>query len=216
MVFAFHQMLDSDGDGSVDSLGMNLDVLASHPPVFLLGWRSPELGQRLSNTGAEVIDAGLPLAATDGSGRTVERPWDRLEGLAGRQDASLGSIAAFGVVEQLSYVELQDFLRLARCKLQPGGILLVDVMNPHPLSSLKRVWVDPANQRLMFPEVLVALCRLQGFASALVDFPGGIGDVNIDRRMRPRYTVLVTNPGLSGHSAGATEASASDAKIVQP
>jgi hypothetical protein len=112
-------------------------------------------------------------------------------------DGSLGAVVATGVVEGLDQEQLPEFFALARAKLAPGGLLVVQTPNPHSPRVMKTFWADPGHVRPLFPEVGLGLCRLAGFGSAFVFHPGGSGNVEADRFYEPSYA-LVAAPEAEG------------------
>jgi hypothetical protein len=74
--------------------------------------------------------------------------------------------------------------------LRPGGILVAETVNPEPVQSFKAFWIDPTHETLLYPEVLLTLCRLAGFSRGRVVFPGGSGNTMRDRREMPAYAVV--------------------------
>ena len=127
-------------------------------------------------------------------GHEVEQA-DGLEYLAAQPDASFGVIFAAQVIEHLPYERLLGFLRLAERKLKPDGLLIAETVNPHPLNAFKAFWLDLTHAQPIYPEVAVTLCRLHGFGSAHVFFPGGSGDYEEDRREQPAYAVVASRAG---------------------
>ena len=73
----------------------------------------------------------------------------------------------------------------ARCG--PGGLFVAETVNPHAPHALKTFWVDPTHRHPLFPEVMLVLCRLAGFASAYVFHPLGTGHVEDDRYRESEY-----------------------------
>jgi 2-polyprenyl-3-methyl-5-hydroxy-6-metoxy-1,4-benzoquinol methylase len=124
-------------------------------------------------------------------GLEVERA-EALEHLAGLKDGSLGAVFAAQVVEHLDYAQLMRFLELAHTKLAPGGVLVMETVNPHSVSAFKTFWVDLTHRSPIFPEVALAFCRLHGFAEARVLFPNGTGDLESDRVTQGEYAVVAT------------------------
>ena len=94
------------------------------------------------------------------------------------------------VVEHLPYEQLISFMRLAEQKLQPGGRLIVETVNPHAPGALKNFWLDLTHQHPIFPEVLLTLCRGIGFGSAYVFHPGASGDAEVDRQHAGDYAIV--------------------------
>ncbi len=128
---------------------------------------------------------------------------DAVTFLRGLPDSSVDAVFAAQVIEHLSYPDLLGFLRLACEKLTPGGILIVETVNPHCPQALKHFWIDPTHQHPLFPEAVLALCRLTGFASAFCWYPQGSGDPDRDRTEQPDYAVIANTGGV-------------DAALIQP
>ena len=85
---------------------------------------------------------------------------------------------------------LKQFLALAARKLRPGGLLVAETVNPHSAAALKAFWVDVTHQHPLFPETMLALCRIAGFDAAYVFHPNGVGDVEVDRFTTGEYAVV--------------------------
>jgi len=112
---------------------------------------------------------------------------EHLERLA---EGSLGAVFSAQVIEHLPYAELTEFLRLTRSRLRPGGLFVAETVNPHAPHALKTFWVDPTHQHPLFPEVMLVLCRIEGFGSAYVFHPLGSGDIEHDRYRESEYAVV--------------------------
>jgi 2-polyprenyl-3-methyl-5-hydroxy-6-metoxy-1,4-benzoquinol methylase len=177
-----------------------LSLLEGHAPVLDIGCGRGELLELLAAAGiaAHGIDVDRAmLAHCRAKGLTDVELADAVSYLQGAQDASLGAIVAAQVIEHLPYPGLLELLRAAPHKLRPGGRLIVETVNPHAAHALKTFWVDPTHQHPIFPEVVLALCRLSGFPTAYVFHPGGAGDAELDRFQAGDYAVLaeVSDPG---------------------
>lgn len=110
-------------------------------------------------------------------------------------EGTLGAVFAGQVVEHLPYDDLLRLLRACGRAVRPGGIVILETVNPHSPQALKHFWIDPTHQHPLFPETLLALCRLVGFDNGYIWYPGGSGEPDADRRTRPDYAVIA-------HSAG--------------
>jgi SAM-dependent methyltransferase len=169
-----------------------LELLAQHAPVLDVGCGRGELLDLLRERGVECSgvdsDAGM-VARSREKGHEVELATAdaHLERLP---EGRLGAVFSAQVLEHLPYADLRRFLALARSRLRPGGIMVAETVNPHAPHALKNFWIDPTHQHPLFPEVLLVLCRLSGFASAYAYHPLGSGHVDDDRMHESEYAVV--------------------------
>lgn len=103
---------------------------------------------------------------------------------------SLPGAFAAQVVEHLSHRELTDLLGLLHRKLARGGVAVMETVNPHNPAALKAFWTDTTHHHPLFPEVLLALCRLAGFDCGEVAFPDATDDFDRDVYANPDYAVV--------------------------
>ncbi|MGB9184465.1 MAG: class I SAM-dependent methyltransferase [Solirubrobacteraceae bacterium] len=176
-----------------------LPLLTDREPVLDIGCGRGELLELLAQSGirASGVDAdagmvehcrrkGLEVQLADAG------PYLRELG-----DGSLGAIVALQVIEHLPYEQLVDLLRTSVTKLRPAGRLVLETVNPHCPQALKHFWIDPTHQHPLYPEIVLALCGLVGFAGAFIWHPQGVGDPERDRRRELDYAV-VAQMALSG------------------
>jgi glycosyltransferase involved in cell wall biosynthesis/SAM-dependent methyltransferase len=104
-------------------------------------------------------------------------------------DGSVPAIFAAQVVEHLGAEQLTELLELMRRKLVPGGLAIMETVNGHNPAALKAFWTDTTHHHPLYPEVLLALCRLAGFESGEVRFPQSTGDFNADVYANRDYAV---------------------------
>ncbi|MBW3653722.1 MAG: methyltransferase domain-containing protein [Actinobacteria bacterium] len=109
--------------------------------------------------------------------------------LRGLDDDSVPAIFAAQVVEHLSASQLTELLSLIERKLVPGGLAILETVNGHNPAALKAFWTDTTHHHPLYPEVLLALCRLAGFESGEVRFPQETGDFNADVYANRDYAV---------------------------
>ena len=168
-----------------------IDILSGREPVLDAGCGRGELLELLREHGVESFGVDLDEGMVEhcrAKGLDVKRA-DVVEHLETIEDGSLGAIFSAQVIEHLPTDKLMRFFALARPKLSPAGVLVVETVNPHSLPAMKTFWVDPTHEKPVFPEVALALCRLHEFESARVVFPNGTGDLYHDlarRRVRRR------------------------------
>jgi FkbM family methyltransferase len=67
---------------------------------------------------------------------------------------------------------------------------VLESVNPHAPLGLKHFWLDPTHHHPLFPEVVLALCRMSGFATGYIWFPEGSGDAAIDTPEQLDYSVV--------------------------
>ena len=108
------------------------------------------------------------------------------------EDDSIGAIFCAQVIEHMPYEELLRFYSLSLRKLAPGGLFILETVNPHSVPALKTFWVDPTHQHPLFPEVALALCEITGYESAYVFHPNGTGEVEVDRYETGEYALVAT------------------------
>ena len=113
-----------------------------------------------------------------------------MEFLVKQEDASLGAIFSAQFIEHLPAGLLPELLEIARTKLLPDGVFIAETVNPHSPRALKAFWIDPTHQHPLFPETMLALCRLTGFEEGEIVFPLGSGDLETDLRLCGEYAVV--------------------------
>ena len=177
------------------------------PYLSLIGDLQPVLDVRSGR--GEFLDLlaeeGVPASGIDPDPALVEQArakghdvqvgnaLDRLGALS----ESVGVVFAARIVEELPYEDLLRFFALAERALKPGGLLIAETVNPHSLSGFKTFSADPSHRSPLFPEVGVAICQIQGFASAYAFFPGGSGNLERDRRAQTVYAVVASKSATS-------------------
>lgn len=113
-----------------------------------------------------------------------------LELLRDVEEGVLTAVFASAALSSLTPAQLDGLLRAIVARLAPGGVVVLDAPNPHNPASMKLVWADPGAQRPLFPELLVALCRVAGFGSATVRLAGGGAGFDDDIYSCRRFAVV--------------------------
>ncbi len=76
--------------------------------------------------------------------------------------ASWDAISALQFVEHLEMRDLMRLFRAMRRVLRPGGVCLVETLNPHTILAHKWFHLDLTHRRLIFPEVLEMMFETAG------------------------------------------------------
>jgi len=169
-----------------------LGIIDARGPVVDLGCGNGEMLELFTAAGMDARGVDIDETMVDrarGAGADVYHD-DALDFLMKQEDASLGTIFSAGLVEQLPAHRLAELMELAHGKLLPGGVFIAETTNPHAAGTLRAFWVDPRVQHPLFPESLLALCRLAGFGAAKILFPNGGDDVATDLRTCGEYAVI--------------------------
>lgn len=170
-----------------------LALIGEREPVLDLGCGRGEFLDLLKERGITYVgidpDAGMVERCRAKGHEHVELA-DAASYLERQPESQLEVIFSAQVIEHMLPAELERVLDLARGALSPDGLLIAETVNPHAPDALKAFWVDPTHQHPIFPEVALVLCRIAGFRSAYVFFPGGSGDVDRDRESCPAYAVV--------------------------
>ncbi len=142
-----------------------VELLAASAPVLDLGCGRGELLGLLRDAGIEAsgVDADADMVAfARGEGLDVAHE-DVLAHLGGLEDDALGAIAALQLVEHLPPRALVSLLELAASKLRPGGLLLLETINPVSPRALQNYFADLTHAQPLVPETLELLVRDAGF-----------------------------------------------------
>lgn len=175
-----------------------LRLLEDRGRILDVGCGRGEFLELMREAGIEATGVDIDPAMIEhcrGKGLENAEIGDAADYVADLPDQSLGAIFAAQVIEHLPYPELVRFLRTAREKLTPGGLLVVETVNPHAPQGLKNFWLDPTHRHPLFPETVVALCGLTGFAGAYIWYPQGSGDPDRDRIQQVDYAVVAQTAG---------------------
>lgn len=168
-----------------------------HEPVLDFGCGRGELLDLLREWDMRALgvdaDEGM-VARCHRKGLDFVEHGDGLAYLEGLENGSLGTIFSAQVIEHLPYPALLRLLELALRKLQPGGALIAETVNPHAVDALKGFWLDPTHQHPLFPETMLVLAAGAGFADAWVTAPNGSGDFERDRLTVPAYALVARKP----------------------
>lgn len=89
---------------------------------------------------------------------------DAIEFLEAQEPKSFAAVSMLQFVEHLPPPVLVRVLKGAYRALRPGGLLLVETINPHTLKALHWYHFDLTHNRLIFPEMMELLAETVGFS----------------------------------------------------
>ena len=122
---------------------------------------------------------GFRGAGVDGNGQMIEicrdkgldvRKGDLLEELAREPDGSLDGVFSSQVIEHLAPAYLKRIIEVAYAKLAPGGVLLLETVNPTSVFALVQIYfLDMTHQRPVHPLALKFLMESSGFEDVAVE-----------------------------------------------
>ncbi|WP_338819163.1 hypothetical protein MTCOM_05940 [Moorella thermoacetica] len=102
-------------------------------------------------------------------GLEVERA-DAIAYLQSLPDESLCAVTAFQLVEHLTPQELWRLGQTVLVKLRPGGMVILETVNPHSLAALQNFYLDLTHQRPVPAPTLRFLLEAAGFRRVEVRF----------------------------------------------
>lgn len=131
-------------------------------------------------------ERGIPAIGIESDPAMVEvarargldvRRGDAVAELRGAEDASLGGVVAFQVIEHLPFPRLLELLAVARRKLRPGGRLVLETVNVQSVFPWTRAWsMDPTHRHPVHPQTLGFLAEQAGFADVETVFCGPVDE----------------------------------------
>jgi SAM-dependent methyltransferase len=124
-------------------------------------------------------DGGVAARGVDGNARFVQEcrargldvaHGDLVEHVAALEPASLGALVGIQVAEHLPPPVLQRLLIAAHRALRPGGLLLLETVNPRSVVGLLEVYNrDLTHEKPLHPDTLSFLAAAAGFTSVGVE-----------------------------------------------
>ncbi|HET9058892.1 MAG TPA: methyltransferase domain-containing protein [Acidimicrobiales bacterium] len=175
-----------------DRLRPYLQYLVQNPPVVDLGCGRGEMLELLHEAGVDAlgIDSDPTMVARARDKGYDVREEDIFVYLSDASNESVGAVFSAQVVEHLDAALVVRMLESSLRVLRPGGLLVIETVNPYPIQSFKAFWTDPTHRTMLYPEVLLQLCSSVGYSEAFVVFPNGSGDLSQDRWSQGEYAVV--------------------------
>jgi SAM-dependent methyltransferase len=142
------------------------DVLGGAGRVLDIGCGRGELLSALADSGVEAVGVDLDpgmVAEARAAGLDVTES-DAVAFLRDQPPRSFGAMCAIQVVEHLPVRAVRELIELARSRLRPGGLLLMETPNPTALFVLGNSFaLDPSHVWPLHPSLTTFLCEQAGF-----------------------------------------------------
>jgi O-antigen chain-terminating methyltransferase len=164
--FAFEARLRAPTEEVRERQRPYADLLVGCAPVLDLGCGRGELLALLREGGIEArgVDADADMVAfARGEGLEVEQG-DAIAALGAASGGSLGAVTAIQLVEHLPPAALVELLSLAGSRLRPGGLLVLETINPVSPAALANYFADLTHSQPLVAETLELLVRQAGFS----------------------------------------------------
>jgi O-antigen chain-terminating methyltransferase len=133
---------------------------------------------------------GFQGAGVDGNGQMVDicrekgldvRKADLLEALAAEPDGSLDGVFSSQVIEHLPPAYLKRMIEVARTKLAPEGVLLLETVNPTSVFALVQIYfLDMTHRQPVHPQALKFLLESSGFEDVTVEETAQLGKERLE------------------------------------
>lgn len=148
------------------------DRFAGLAPVLDVGCGRGEMLRLLTDRGVEAsgvdLDPDLVAECQVQGFRAVVA--DGLEYLQSLEDGALGGVFAGQVIEHLDPEDLVELVAAAFRKLRPGGLLILETINPESLYVFAHsYYLDPSHVRMVPPAYLTLVCETLGFSGVEVE-----------------------------------------------
>ena len=193
---AFENAFRGSRDDIRERLRDYVPLFAGLSPVADLGCGRGEFLELLREAGVEgrgVEGNAHSASACRAAGLDVIHG-DLLEYLRGQANGAFGGVFAAQVAEHLPPAVLQAMLREAHRALRPGGVLVLETVNPSSAAGFFDVYIrDLTHERPLHPDTLRFLAAAHGFTDARIELRS---PVDAASRLRP-----VPAGGLPGPAA---------------
>ena len=170
--FAFEARLRAPTEEVRERQRIYASMLREHGPVLDLGCGRGELLVLLRDIGVDArgVDADSDMVAFAVGERLKVQQADALNALAAVVDGSLGAVTSIQLVEHLPPASIVRLLGLAAAKLRPGGLLILETINPVSPKAFEYFFADLTHAQPLVPATLKLLVEGAGFTSVEVHY----------------------------------------------
>jgi len=121
------------------------------------------------------------VAFCTGDGLEVEQG-EAVAHLEGLENHALGGIFAAQLVEHLPPPAIVRLLDLSAAKLVPGGVIVLETINPLSFIALRHYFADLTHVQPLVPETLELIARQSGFSQVETRF---LNEPSAEERLSP-------------------------------
>ena len=173
-------------------LAAYVDLVRSAAEVLDLGCGRGEFLELLRGSGVRAVGVDLDGGMVEEARRLglEARVTDLFAELASRPDESVEAVFSAQVIEHLAPRDMQRMFDEIHRVLTPGGVGIVETVNPHSVRAFRFFWLDRSHSIPVYPESALLMARSAGFRAASIFFPGGSGDLADDLRDSGDFAVV--------------------------
>lgn len=158
--------------------------LEVYVPYFPKGGKVVDLGCGRGEFLELLRENGIEAEGVDLNSQMVEVCLDKglrcakadiLAWLANREDGSFDGIFSSQVIEHLEPPRLKELVELCFKKIRPGGILVLETINPTSVFALVEIYfLDISHQRPIHPRALQFLLETAGFENVEIQYSSAL------------------------------------------
>jgi SAM-dependent methyltransferase len=169
---SFRDRFHATSEERREQLTRFVSLFEGHPDVIDAGCGTGEFLTLLRDAGLAAVGVDSDKAMVDhcrqlGLDATDD---EAVEFLRGRPEDSQGGIFAAGLIEHLQRGEVVELMRLAFSRLRPGGVLVLQTINPMCLTAYARFYGDFGQTEPVPALALRWLAESCGFTSVEVEY----------------------------------------------
>jgi O-antigen chain-terminating methyltransferase len=141
-------------------------------PVLDIGCGRGEFLQLLHDNHVASLGVDIDAAMVErcrARGLNVEHG-DFASALNSGKDGDLAGVVAFQLVEHIGYEHLVELIRSANARTAPGGVIILETVNPANFTALRDFYLDPTHRNPIPAATLEFLVRSCGYREVVVQY----------------------------------------------